>query len=264
MTNKIDRKFLGDAISYQKARPDYPKQLFIFLLDFWKQTSHHTDKPTILDCGCGTGIATRGIYNAFHQKCKVIGIEPDLNMLEQAKKTTHDKNILYIEGNAEKLPFENKTVDIVIAAQAIQYFDRPLFYQEAKRILKDNGVIGIIENNRDWRNSQFLGEYEEFLEKNSYDEHLGYYSRDYRVYPFVEELSVYFHDEIGQSFSWSKKMFPQDFWEIVKSSTSGKRVIANLGQEKTELQLLELISTYLDVDGFLNIPYISKAYLAKN
>lgn len=156
MPHEVKRKFIGDAVSYQKARPSYPKELFITLLNFWKKSSRNLDEPVIADIGCGTGIATRGIYYALQEKCKVIGVEPDLSMLEQAKRALGEENIIYLEGNAERLSFEEKSLDIVIVAQAMQYFDRPAFYRETLRVLRDDGIIAIIENNRDWKNSQFL------------------------------------------------------------------------------------------------------------
>lgn len=265
MDKKVKREFIGDATSYQKARPNYPEDLFATLLHFWKQSPHDKDKPIIIaDIGCGTGIATRGIYSAAEKKCKVIGIEPDLNMLKQAKLATSDENIIYMEGNAEKLPLDDKSVDIVMVALAMQYFDRPLFYCEAKRVLRNSGVIAIIENNRNWKNSPFLEKYEEFLEKYSYDKNFNYYSREYRAFPFIEELNIYFQSATEKTFLWTKKMTAQDFLEMVKSSTSGKRAIINLGQDKAEHQILKLAHAYIGTDGLIDIPYISNAYLAKN
>lgn len=264
MPNEVKRKFIGDAASYQKARPNYPQELFIALLNFWKQSSCKFGEPLIADIGCGTGIATRGIYYALQGKCKVIGIEPNFRMLEQAKQAASGENIIYLEGNAEKLPFEDKSLDIVIVAQAMHYFNRPIFYGEASRVLRNSGVIAIIENNRNWKSSLFLEKYEQFLEKNTDDKNLGHYSRDYRAFPFFEELSYYFQKATEEVFHWSKKMAAQDFLEMVKSSTSAQRAIANIGKENFERQILELTHYHVGNDELLEIPYISKVYLAKN
>ena len=259
------RHFAGNALSYQKARPHYPQALFLTLYNFWKQNVSNKNEPWIVDIGCGTGIATRGIYEALQRKCKVIGIEPDVKMLTQAKQLSQsDTNISYLKGTAEKLPFEDKSVDIVIAAQAMQYFDRPLFYHEAKRILRTHGVIAIIENNRHWKNSPFLEQYEQFLEKNSYDKNLGYYARDYRTFPFIDELNIYFQDPIEETFLWTHKISPQNFLEMIKSSTSGQRAIAHVGAANVEEHILGLSRVYVNHEGLLEIPYIAKAYLAKN
>lgn len=264
MTKEIKRKFKGDAVSYQKTRPDYPSELFAALIHFWNQASE-VKEPIIADIGCGTGIATRGIYDALHQQCKVFGIEPDFKMLKQAKEATSiEENIIYIAGTAEKLSFRNKSVDIVLVAQAMQYFDRPLFYRESKRILKQGGIIASIENNRDWKSSPFLEKYEEFLEKNTYDKNIGSYSRGYRSFPFIEEFNNYFHDATEKNFRWSKEMSPNDFLEMIKSTTSAQRAIANIGQKNVEQQILELIHSHVNNKGLLDIPYISKAYLARN
>ncbi len=58
-------------------------------------------------------------------------------------------------------------------------------------------------------------------------------------------------------------MFPKDFWEMIKSSTSGQQAIVNLGIKNAERQIRELIHLYVDEDGLLDISYISKIYQAK-
>lgn len=258
------RKFLGNAVSYQKTRPNYPNELFLALLQYWQKESDNKIHPIIADVGCGTGIATRGIYYSLNKKCKLIGIEPDLNMLEQAQQGEPDENIIFIQGTAENLPLEKNSVDIIIASQAIQYFDRPTFYQETKRVIRSNSsTIAIIENNRHWKTSPFLEKYEEFLETYSYDTH-STYSRNYRAYPFIEELNHHFQDATELSFIWSKKISSTDFLDMMTSTTSGQRAIKNLGETIAKKQIIELAHPYVDPDGLLDMPYISKAYLARN
>ncbi len=64
----------------------------------------------LLDVGCGTGISS-----GFG--CKVIGVDPSKGMIKKAQK-----KIKAICAPAEKLPFEDKKFDIVIAVTAIQNF----------------------------------------------------------------------------------------------------------------------------------------------
>ncbi|STX51131.1 Trans-aconitate methyltransferase [Legionella busanensis] len=262
MDKKSKQLFLGDAQSYTKARPNYPAQLFSTLFEYAKP-SLNTKPFIIVDVGCGTGIATRGIYASIQKNTIVFGIEPNLRMLAEANKIGFNKNLIFIAGQAENLPLEHSTVDIILVAQAMQYFNRQIFYTEAQRVLRTNGTIAIIENNRNWQASPFLEYFEIFLEKNSYDINQKHYSRNYRAFPFKEELTKYFANTMEKQVNWVKDMAPEAFWEMAKSSTSGQQAINNLSEKVAKQKLLKLANNYLDQHGMLNIPYMSKIYLAK-
>ena len=66
--------------------------------------------PPLLDVGCGTGIST----NYF--ECVSIGIDNSKEMIKQGK----GGNLIY--GNAEKLPFPDKTFNTVISVTSFHNF----------------------------------------------------------------------------------------------------------------------------------------------
>lgn len=41
------------------------------------------------------------------------------------------------------IPHEDSSLSLIISAQAAHWFDLPYFYNEAKRTLKDNGVLAV-------------------------------------------------------------------------------------------------------------------------
>lgn len=256
-------QFSGDASSYQKARPGYPVELLQQLCNFWQQ--RNTQEPIIADIGCGTGLAAHGIYQVLQGKCKVICIEPNTTMLQQAEQTAAgNANFIFLESNAEKLPLADHSIDIAIAAQAIHYFDRPAFYHEAKRVLREDGIIAVIENNRDWRSSEFLTEYETFLEENTKSEGGKVYKRDYRMFACTAELNTVFHNATEFSTSWTKITTPEKFLELARSTTSAQRAMQQLGYQQGEQQILALAKKYADENNNLVMPYISKLYVARN
>ena len=65
----------------------------------------------MLDVGCGPCFSTE-IF-----KCKVIGMDPSIKMLAQAK------NGSFVMGEAEHLPFKDRCFDVVISVTAIHNFD---------------------------------------------------------------------------------------------------------------------------------------------
>lgn len=98
-------------------------------------------------CGAGTGLG----YLAKVAK-KVIGGDIDKEILKYALKHYEGRDKIEIrEFDAQNLPFEDKSFDVVIFYEAIYYLAKPeKFVSEAHRVLKDNGVLLICTVNKDW------------------------------------------------------------------------------------------------------------------
>ncbi len=85
----------------------------------------------LLDIGCGTGIST----NFFD--CDSVGVDKSKGML----KFCSEKRIL---GNAEKLPFKDKSFDVILCITAIHNFDdQEKALNEIKRVKKYKAQIVI-------------------------------------------------------------------------------------------------------------------------
>lgn len=98
-------------------------------------------------CGAGTGLG----YLAKVAK-KVIGGDIDKEILKYALTHYEGRDKIEIrEFDAQNLPFEDKSFDVVIFYEAIYYLAKPeKFVSEARRVLKDNGVLLICTVNKDW------------------------------------------------------------------------------------------------------------------
>tara|TARA_Y100000034_G_C6908865_1_gene422662 strand:- start:4731 stop:5387 length:657 start_codon:yes stop_codon:yes gene_type:complete len=67
------------------------------------------------------------------------------------KKTTITKNSFLINGDGTKLPFKSNSFDTIICSETIYYFDKPIeFIKEAKRVLKKNGTLLVVNLNPFW------------------------------------------------------------------------------------------------------------------
>ena len=138
-TNKFDEK--GKV--YAKARPDYPKVLFEFLISRRILDS----EKTVADVGSGTGIFTTQL-SPFVKT--VFAIEPNDDMRNKAEdKFKLYPNIASVNATAENTTLPNTSVDLITVAQAFHWFDRKAFKNECKRILKPNGKILLVWNDRD-------------------------------------------------------------------------------------------------------------------
>ena len=63
-------------------------------------------------------------------------------MIDNAKQNNSFPNVEYMVSAAERMPMlEDKSVVLVTAGRAIQYFDFGPFFSECKRVLKPNGIV---------------------------------------------------------------------------------------------------------------------------
>ena len=121
---------------YAKYRAGFPDVFFerVFADGFVKAGD------SLADLGTGTGTLARGFAL---RGCHVIGVDPSVQMLEQAKSL--DKQIgievEYRVAKAEETGLPDSSMDIVTAGQCWHWFDRPKAALETKRILKPNGRI---------------------------------------------------------------------------------------------------------------------------
>jgi SAM-dependent methyltransferase len=121
----------GLAELYSRSRPTYPDALFQYLADLAPRTSH------AIDCGTGNGQAARSLARYFNQ---VVAIDPSQEQLDNAKRAG---NVRYYCGEAETIPADNRSVDLVTAAQAVHWFCPDRFDQEVQRVLRPGGVLAV-------------------------------------------------------------------------------------------------------------------------
>src|SRR5215470_16690632 len=98
------------AAAYDRGRDHGPE-----ILTLWMNvvSSYVTDQciKTILDLGCGTGRFSEALANRFD--AEVVGLDPSIKMLEQARRKRRDPRVRYQLGRCEKIPLPNNSVDLV-------------------------------------------------------------------------------------------------------------------------------------------------------
>jgi ubiquinone/menaquinone biosynthesis C-methylase UbiE len=129
------------ANSYASSREDIP----VTLMDSLHLRNIFFEGKKVADIYSGTGVLTRKVAI---RKADVIGIEPTVELLEQAKALNLIKNfkIPYLQGSAEATGLEDSQFDMVTVVRAWHWFDRPKALQEIKRILKARGTLIVIDS----------------------------------------------------------------------------------------------------------------------
>jgi SAM-dependent methyltransferase len=186
MTDTIER-FSNRVENYVKYRPAYPKEI----LEVFRDEMNLTKISVVADIGSGTGISSK----VFLENGNVVfGVEPNAAMRAAAENFLMDfPRFRSVSGTAEDTNLPDKSVDFVIAAQAFHWFDAEKTRAEFKRILRENGYVALIWNERQLDTNDFLREYEGLLKK---------YGADYEKVRHdninIEILKEFFQSEFKQ------------------------------------------------------------------
>jgi len=101
----------------------------------------------VLDVATGTGDVAFAIKKKY--KSEIIGLDLSINMLDIARKKSKKMNIndiMFIEGDAEKLPFDDNTFDKLVISYGLRNLgDCKKGLKEFYRVLKPNSKVGILE-----------------------------------------------------------------------------------------------------------------------
>lgn len=100
---------------------------------------------TLLDVGCGPGLATRDLAAYFHH---ATGIDPGESMIEVAQsmniKTSTSEPVAFKLTSAEEMSgIEKNSIDVITAANAAHWFDMPAFWKRAAQVLRPGGSVAL-------------------------------------------------------------------------------------------------------------------------
>ncbi|MEX2213449.1 MAG: class I SAM-dependent methyltransferase [Phycisphaeraceae bacterium] len=97
----------------------------------------------IIDVACGTGVISERAAKIVGDPSLVISIDPSEGMRAQAKRR---RNINALAGDAEHLPVENASADMVVMGYALRHVtDLVAAFTEFARVLKPGGRVLILE-----------------------------------------------------------------------------------------------------------------------
>jgi len=132
LQRQVAEGFGADASRYDRARPTYPAAL----VDRIVAASPGRE---VVDVGCGTGISSR-LFEAAG--CRVLGVEPDPRMAEQARQGGTEVEI----AKFEDWDPAGRAFDSVVAAQAWHWVDLVAGAAKAAEALRPGGRLAVLWN----------------------------------------------------------------------------------------------------------------------
>jgi SAM-dependent methyltransferase len=138
--DKLKRTFDQIAELYDKARPDYPEQIFD---DLFAAGGLDRD-AAVLEIGCGTGQATRHLAR---RGGRVVCVEPGENLAKVARRKLEPfPQVEVVTSAFESWEPRGSLFDMVFAASSWHWLDPEVRYAKAVRVLKPAGILAIVDN----------------------------------------------------------------------------------------------------------------------
>lgn len=121
--------FSGQADLYARYRPDYPPELFEWILQ------HVPARQSAWDCATGNG-QTAVVLAGYFQEV----MATDISAQQMALAPQHP-NLHYSLQPAEQTGFPDNSFDLVTVSQALHWFNFEKFYKELNRVTRPGGIF---------------------------------------------------------------------------------------------------------------------------
>lgn len=132
----------GHAGIYEMCKDDYPQML---------EELQSESFEDVLDVGCGTGAVLELLHGEYPEK-RLTGLDLTPRMIEMARAKQLE-NVRFIVGDAEALPFESRSFDVVLCSNSFHHYPHPeKFFSEAARVLRPGGRLIL----RDYTSNDFV------------------------------------------------------------------------------------------------------------
>lgn len=194
MQNSTER-FSSRVENYIKYRPSYPAAV----VELLSARCGLAATSAVADVGSGTGILTELLLETG---AEVFAVEPNRGMREAAERHLSDYGrFRSINGTAEATTLPEARVDLITASQAFHWFDVQKSRLELKRILRPEGWVALIWNERPLEAVPLLDEYDALLRRHcaEYEKVTGMRGDEAKIREFLgrrAELAVFANRQV--------------------------------------------------------------------
>ena len=157
------QRFSNRVEDYVRYRPGYPRGI----VDVLRDECRLTPESIVVDIGSGTGLLTQ----LFLENGNVVyGVEPNAPMREAGEQFLEKyHHFSSVAGTAETTTLPDAIADFVVAGQAFHWFDAKLVRAEFMRVLRPDGWVAIIWNERKKDGTALYRDYETLLQNHNTD-----------------------------------------------------------------------------------------------
>jgi SAM-dependent methyltransferase len=225
---------------YDRVRPSYPSALVEALLE---------DGPgSVLDVGCGTGIAAAQLAACG---CSVLGVEVDERMAAVARARGLEVEV----AGFERWQARGRRFELVISGQAWHWIDPTAGVEKAADVLRERGRIGVFWNFGEppAELAERLGAIYSRLEPDleSYSALLGSHRGRDRATLLAITASGRFDAPRSRTFPWSESYETTAWLELLQTHSDHRSL-----PEARRRRLLSAIGEAVDsLGGRFEMPY---------
>jgi ubiquinone/menaquinone biosynthesis C-methylase UbiE len=127
MTHRLDDTLLQGIVTRLEARGNHP--VFAKMLHDYLDIMRIDTAKTVLDMGCGTGVAARGIARRRGFSGRVTGIDLSPHLAATAARLADEEGIAdrveFRSGDTRSLDCEDGAFDAVVAHTLVSHVDNP-------------------------------------------------------------------------------------------------------------------------------------------
>jgi len=199
MSEDFTHRFDKRALDYSKYRPSYP----LSILNILESEIHFNSDVIVADIGSGTGLLSK----LFVQNGNTVyAVEPNDQMRSYAEQSLSNFPRFHsIKGRAEYTGLIDASVNLITVGQALHWFDRDPTIRGFARILRPNGYLCVVYNDRN-TNDPFMKAYEDVVQKHARNR--AEVLDVWRAEPLQEDnLSTFFHKKEYRRFNLRSEQF---------------------------------------------------------
>jgi len=112
------------------------------------------------DIGCGDGRYSIKLIEKLRDRLSLTCVDNNYEMLQQISKISSNfQNLQTKQAPAEKLPFDDNSLDCIFSFNAIHHFKINEFAKECNRVLKNNGLLFIYTRLKEQNESNIWGKF---------------------------------------------------------------------------------------------------------
>jgi len=217
--------FSRQAADYAKFRPRYPHEMFEYL------GSVAPRRQLAWDSGTGNGQAAVGLASVFD---RVIATDASEKQISNAEP--HER-VEYRVAPAENSGIQSATVDLIMVAQALHWFDLPRFHEEVPRVLKSKGVFAASA----YKFFHITPEIDPLVNHRYYDKVVGpFWPPERTLVEKFEELPFPFSEIQTPSFEMIAQWNLEHLLGYLRSWSATQRFIAAKNRDPLEIIAGEL------------------------